>query len=157
MDIHLPAILMSTRGKRYFDPWQYVFVPVHMAWVFPEYFWGTPIAGWFISWKIPSINGWWQKGYPSFSDPSISYQQLPSFCGETWGWCNRMTSWPLSLGFSTAGDWITLGVQLGLFMAINIVINPYISLSVGYSPYNYGYIFIYIHLGHWNQTLLEWL
>ena len=32
--------------------------------------WGTPIAGWFISWKIPSRNGWWLGG-TLFQDTSI--------------------------------------------------------------------------------------
>ena len=70
------------------------------------------------------------------------------------------TAWPAGLCHLVSPRLaieIALGVQLGLFMAINMVINPNISLSVGYSPYNYGYIIIYIHLVHWNQTLLEWL
>ena len=29
---------------------------------------GTPTAGWFISWKIPSRNGWW-LGVPPFQEP----------------------------------------------------------------------------------------
>ena len=31
----------------------------------------SPIAGWFISWKIPSRNGWW--GVPLFQETSMSF------------------------------------------------------------------------------------
>ena len=36
---------------------------------------GTPIAGWFISWKIPSINGWF-GGTPILGNPHLKLIDL---------------------------------------------------------------------------------
>ena len=42
---------------------------MHQRWGCPSP-WGTPIAGWLISWHIPTKNGWW-LGVPLFQETSI--------------------------------------------------------------------------------------
>ena len=42
-------------------------------WGFPARHGGTPIAGWFFSWKIPSINGRSTGGVPLFQETSICF------------------------------------------------------------------------------------
>ena len=49
--------------------------PAHGDWDYPIYegfhgHGGTPIAGWFMSWKIPSRSGWY-LGVPPFQETSI--------------------------------------------------------------------------------------
>ena len=55
--------------------WLRTGVPAHGDWDYPIYegfhgHGGTPIAGWFMSWKIPSRSGWY-LGVPPFQETSI--------------------------------------------------------------------------------------
>ena len=52
---------------------------------------GTPIAGWFISWKIPSRNGW-ELGVPPFQETSIWLVVIDS--GRNMSW-STATLWHL--------------------------------------------------------------
>ena len=68
--------------------------PLHIIFTYMGGSWkgGSPIAGWFISWKIPSINGWglaiWGVSpcsessiylLPHGFEPYMSYENISSF------------------------------------------------------------------------------
>ena len=57
-------IIETNPGER--KPWWYEYESYEgVAFTVPKKSWGSPFNyWWFISWKILSINGCWQKGYP---------------------------------------------------------------------------------------------
>ena len=56
---------------------------------FPARHGGTPIAGWFMSWRIPYTNGWYWRYTPSFSETPRWYSLL-------WGFCRKLSCWEQS-------------------------------------------------------------